>query len=323
MRLHNGNKVIGEWSGEKLTEESHVVRLIREACRLASFVEPCLLALDSYFLTVPVLNALIETERQYGGSLISIVTKAKKNAIAYEEPVRKQGKGRPPKKGVKVVLHTLFDSESKSFTRTKAKMYGKHETVEFLVKDLLWGKGLYHKLRFVLVKYDGKEAILVSTDTTLSPESIIEIYALRFKIEGSFRELKQVVAGFAYRFWSSSVPKLKRYGKNQQIDENLRAVHEPKKQAAILSAYNAIQGFAMFSIIAFGLLQIGALRFAKEINESSFRWIRTKRNITPSEATTADFMRKTIFCDFHFSHDFDIALLIRSLKPVSSFDSVA
>ncbi|MFB6367636.1 hypothetical protein ACFCP7_27045 [Paenibacillus elgii] len=37
------------------------------------------------------------------------------------------------------------------------------------------------------------------------------MYGYRFKIECTFREMKQVIGAFGYRFWSKSMPKLKRY----------------------------------------------------------------------------------------------------------------
>ena len=174
MRLHDGNKTIGQWSSDALAGQSHVVRLIQEACQIALHLEPCILALDRYFLTIPALTTLSNCEEQHGVGLVNIVTKAKKNIVAYEQPeLKSSGKGRPRKKGVAVKLQDLFATESSSFCNTNVNMYGKSEEVKFLVKDLLWGQGLYRELRFVLVKHAQRTAILVSTDTTLTPESII------------------------------------------------------------------------------------------------------------------------------------------------------
>lgn len=59
-------------------------------------------------------------------------------------------------------------------------------------------QNLYQNLSFVRVKYNSKEYILVSTDLNLAPTSIIKLYSYRFKIECTFRELKQVIGGFIY-----------------------------------------------------------------------------------------------------------------------------
>jgi hypothetical protein len=323
MRIHDGNETVGQWAGDPLSEDSHVVRVIREACRIASFIEPSILLLDRYFLTVPALQTLAAAEKEYGHSLLTIVTKAKKNAVAYEKPAAKAGRGRPAKKGQSLKLQTLFSTHEREFKQTKVNIYGKKVKVSFLCKDLLWGAGLYRELRFVLVKIDGAESILVSTDTTMSPESLIELYALRFKIESCFRELKQVVAGFAYHFWTAAMPRLNRFAGNALMRQRLDDIRDDKQKTAIVSAFKAIEGFAMFACITIGLLQMGALRFSTQINGCAFRWLRTRSNKTPSEATTADFLRKTIFSDFHFPPDLDISRFIFELQPVYPQKAVA
>ena len=180
--------------------ESHVVKMIRDACRVAMVFGHSILLLDRYFLSVPALSALAEEEQKAGHQLLSIVVRAKSNVSAYEEPVRKPGRGRPPIKGVKVKLSKLFNKCAAGFTQTTVTMYGKKETVCYLCKDLLWGKKLYRKLRFVLVKYSTTTSILVCTDLDFSPERIIRLYSYRFKIECCFREFKQVIVGFSYHF---------------------------------------------------------------------------------------------------------------------------
>lgn len=94
-------------------------------------------------------------------------------------------------------LKELFHSRAAEFQTDTVMMYGRKETAQYLCLDLLWGQGLYQELRFVLVKYKSKLSILVSTDLTLTPEDIISLYAHRFKIECTFREMKQVSLFFA------------------------------------------------------------------------------------------------------------------------------
>ena len=311
IRLHDGNSIISEWKGDELAKESQVSRMVREACAIASYIgESCRLALDRYYLTV---NAL-ETLKKFGDGMVHIVTKAKKNAVAYTHPIRKHRRGAPPKKGDTIKLSTLFSTRADDFTKTKLNIYGKMQDVEYFVIDLLWGKKLYQELRFVLVKYQGKLSILVSTDLTLSGEAVIEIYAFRFKIESAFRELKQVIAGFAYRFWSRYMPKLNRFAKNETMEQKLAAVTDEHQKAKIIDTFNAIEGFAMFAVIALGIIQMVALQFHQTIIASPLRWLRTARNDIPSEATTADFLRKSFNSTFHFSPDLCVNRFIREAQ---------
>ncbi|WP_347490226.1 hypothetical protein ABDB91_03350 [Desulfoscipio sp. XC116] len=67
---------------------------------------------------------------------------------------------------------------------------------------------MYQKLCFVLVRMGNKLSILMSTDLALAAVNIICLYSYRFKIECTFREMKQVIGVFGYSFWSKSMPKL-------------------------------------------------------------------------------------------------------------------
>ena len=223
-----------------------------------------------------------------------------------------------------VKIKDLFVSREHEFIEAVVTMYGKQESVKYYSRDLLWGEKLYQKLRFVLVVQGDTRSIFVSTDLTLTPERILKLYGYRFKIECSFREFKQVIAGFAYRFWSFSMPRLNRFAKSGY--DPLETVTDEGDKKRITGAFNAIQGFVMVASIAFGLLQICSIRFADEINAPKFRWIRSRTNETPSEATTAHFMRKTIFRTIAFRQDLPVMRFIcgRQLPTpdgTASFDS--
>jgi hypothetical protein len=313
MRLHDGNEVIGAWAGDDLARESHVVRTIREASAIVR--EKSLLLLDRYYLTEPALAALAE----HGKGLLDMVVRAKSNVAAHEPPPERTGRrGRPRIKGDRVQLNGLFETHSDDFEKIEVSVYGKIKTAQFLVRDMLWGDKL-RKLRFVLAVIDGSRIILASTDLTLQPSRIIELYALRFKIESGFRAFKQVLAGFACHFWSAAMPRLDRFVKNDEMRSRFESINDNDKKAAIVSAFKAMEGFVMFACIALGILQLVALGFNKEISSSSTRWLRTKRNALVSEATTADFLRKTIYRRFGLSDNPLIIQLIHSVQIFSDF----
>ncbi len=90
----------------------------------------------------------------------------------------------------------------------------------------------------------------------------------------------------------------------------------------ITAAFRAVQNYVSTACIALGLLQVSCLMFADEINASPLRWLRTKSNAIPSEASTADYLRKIIFKRFPFSSNFDLIRFIKQLQrvPVDSHD---
>lgn len=310
MRIHDGDAQIKRWNGQTNGGESHVVRIIREASAAAkTLCRKSILLLDRYYLSVPALSTLLDEETLAGKPLLSLVMRAKSNPAAYEEPLRKHKLGRPPLKGDKVKVKDLFTTRIQMFKEAVVTMYGKDESVLYYCCDLLWGQKLYQKLRFVLVLQGETRSIFVSTDLTLTPEQILRLYGYRFKIECSFREFKQVIAGFAYRFWSFSMPRLNRFSKSGY--DPLESVTTDTDKKRITNAFNAIQGFVIVATVAFGLLQLCALRFALEINAPNFRWLRSRTNQTPSEATTAHFMGKTIFRMIVFRLDLPILRFIR------------
>jgi hypothetical protein len=244
-----------------------------------------------------------------------VVTKAKSNATAFYPPGAYKGRGAKPKKGLSVKVADFFSTAA--FTACELNLYGKDQLVRFFSIDLLWGKGLYQPLRFVLTVFaDGTKSILVSTDLTLDPIQVIRLYCRRFKIECAFRELKQVVAGFSYHFWSKVMPKLQKFKSNDTNNENLENVTDPKQRKLIKSTVNAIEGYVQISVMALGLLQLISLLFGQEINRGAGRFMRTVSCEVPSERTVADFMRKNIYMLFRFFPDMLLTSIIRARQSV-------
>ncbi len=95
-----------------------------------------LLLLDRYFLSVPALTRLAEFNAS-GSTRLEIVTKAKKNCVSFKLPMKKAGRGRPPKKGEKVRLRDISSTNTSRFTRMELELYGKQRQVEYLCVNLL------------------------------------------------------------------------------------------------------------------------------------------------------------------------------------------
>jgi hypothetical protein len=313
MTLQDGVKTIFGWDEIPERQDSHVVETIHQASKAAVHFGSAILLLDRQYLSVPALEALDKINAD--APLMQIVTKAKSNCTAYHEPEIIPGKrGAPRKKGDSVKVFSLFGTDKGQFKSAKIPLYGKQQKLRYHVVDLLWGKKLYKKLRFVLVEYDdGNRTVLVSTDFTLDPLEIIQLYGKRFGIEVMFREMKQVVCAFGYRFWSKHMPKLKKF-KKKSAPEPIEQVKDEHSKERISLAVKAIEGFMFCAIVATGLLQLISLRFSGTDELASIRFLRTKRNNILSEATVADFLRKNFFSLLYSNQHLPICQFIIAKK---------
>jgi hypothetical protein len=201
-------------------------------------------------------------------------------------------------------------------------LYGQKQHIKHLCIDLLWGQKLYKELRFALVKQGDVRSILVCTNTAFSPEKIIRLYRYRFKIEVSFKNMKQIVHNFSYHFWTKSMPKLNRFAKKDALDP-LTSISDEHAKNKITAALKAIEGFVMLGCITLGLLQMISLKFFSTDSTNFLRWQRTRSKTVVSEAVVADFIRKSIFRVFLFFPDLPIIKFItyKQLKPLESEDS--
>ena len=184
INIQDGLQSAAGWEGSTVSTESHVVQMIENGYEAAKTFGKSIFLLDRYFLTVPALRKLNQLNAGTEGKRLELVTKAKRNCIAYEEPVVEpiRKRGRPKKKGDTVHLWKQFTEAPDSFTEAFVSIYGRNQSVRYKCMDLLWGQKLYQKLRFVLVEYDVQRSILVSTDLTLTAVQIIELYSRRFCI---------------------------------------------------------------------------------------------------------------------------------------------
>ncbi|MEI7028426.1 transposase [Paenibacillus sp. y28] len=323
MNLQDGVKTILGWHTADGDEQpSHVVQMIEQGFAAARIFGNALFLLDRYFLSVPALERLNACHNS-SATRMHLVTKAKANVMAYERPAeKKSGRGRPPKKGKAIKLKDVFATRAADFQTATVTLYGKEEALQFLCLDLLWGQGLYQELRFVLVRRGMQYSILVSTDLTLSATDIIGLYGCRFKIECTFREMKQVIGAFGYRFWSKSMPKLNRYLKKGEVHP-LEQVKDEQDQRRIHLTLQAMEGFVMCQCIAMGLLQLSALRYSGRTPTLFFRYLRTPSRTVVSEATVSAYLRQSIFRLFAQNKHLSITKIIRSKQDNADFDATS
>lgn len=318
LNLQDGVKTPFAWNGANERQESHVVQMIDQGFAAAKILGHALFLLDRYFLSVPALQRLNQ-RNQDGTTRLDLVTKAKSSCVAYEPPVQKGGRGRPRKKGARLKLKDLFSSQAPLFENVTLSLYDKEETVSYLCRDLLWGQGLYQELRFVLVVMGERQSILVSTDSSLSPETIIQLYARRFTTETTFRALKQTMGAFSYHFWSRSMPKLNRYRKKNE-PQAVEQVMKTSERKRILQTIKAVEGYMMCSCIAMGMLQMLALRFSTKTSKRYFRYLRTSSKEVVSEATMMAYLRQSIFHWFARNQHLAITQIIQEKQQTPELE---
>ena len=291
IQIHDGDSVISDWLGDESV--SHVVQMLRDGLRAAQHIGRSLFVLDRYFLTRPMLREWRAYSAEAPG-LLHIVTRAKRNCMAYERPGPYKGRGRRPIRGDAVRLRDLFVAQAESFRRARLQIYGAEKDVRFLSRTYLWGPGLYQALQFVLVEYGQTRVILVCTDLSMPAEDIITAYAYRFKIEAMFREMKQHIGGLFYHFWTSAVPRLDRY-RGKGTDDPLIQVKDRHGRRRIIKTLKAMEGYVMFSSIAMGIIQMLCLMYDGKIRVSDFRYLRTPSRQVMSEASMMEYLRRNLF----------------------------
>ena len=245
-----------------------------------------ILVADAYYASAKVITPLL-------GKGHHLVTRAKSNAVAYLLPdakVAKAGRGRPRIYGQKVRLKDMAKDDS-AFTSAPSPVYGEsHVLVRYRVLDLLW-KPVGRVVRFCIVHHPVRGTIfLLSTDTSLAPLEILQLYSYRFKIELGFRQAVHVVGAYAYHFWMAGMKPLLRNSGDQYLHRTSDAY-----RAAVRRKMRAYHVHVQLGCIAQGLLQHLAINHTAQVWLCFRSWLRTMNPaMPPSELVVAHALRSCL-----------------------------
>jgi len=259
-------------------EESRSTRIVRMALAIAqTLAQPAFLVLDAYFAVGPVFQAAAAVP-----GLLHIVTRAKKNVVAYLPPPRprRNRRGRPRQYGKKLKLMKLFDAWAKKFQTAEAEVYQTQETVRYLTLDLLW-KPVQGWLRFFLIITSRGPIILMTSDRTLHALVALQLYCRRTTIERTFDAVKNILGGMRYHFWSKYLARSSRRPTKATAPKPISS--QPAKTQNTLAA---IEKFLQIQLVVLGVLHLLACRFPQQIILHARCWLRTPCRRIPSEFVT-------------------------------------
>ncbi|MDM8537828.1 transposase [Desulfobacterales bacterium HSG17] len=257
-----------------------------------------ILVLDAFFPSGVIFNLAasvwcIETQQP----LLTLIVRAKKNCVGYHEAKKEdyKGSGRYPKYGEKVILMEHFD-HLYLFSKVTCQIYGRQETVDMAVLDLLW-KPTGELIRFVLAKTSLGPIVLMCSDLNQDPVAALELYCIRIRIEIMIDMLKNMIGAFSYRFWSKMMPKHSRKPKTNKL---LKTVPECCLDN-VKRCWEAYERFVMLGAISLGILSLIAIRYKDKIWEQFDGYLRTRSREYPSERTVRYVIARLILKNFLIS----------------------
>ena len=266
LKLHDG---IDSLALDKLTLVDKMVAVCVTYMKQGSYA-----ILDAYYASAKVLKPF----RAQGLHLITRVAISTVAQADFSANPSIRGPGRPRVWGSDVKLRELF-APINICSQAIVWLYGKRQTVYYQCFNFYWDSP-DELVLFVLTQLpNGKQIILLSSDTTLTGAQVIEAYGWRFKIEVSFRSLVQLLGSFDYRFWLRSMTKASSWPKNLVL-----ADFDADFQAKVATKVEAFERFVNLNAIALGLLQVLALELPNVVWAHFPQWFRTlPKHGLPSE----------------------------------------
>lgn len=253
---------------------------------VSPMARPALLVADAYYASGKVIRPLLKEGHQ-------LLTRVRKNAVAYREAAQPKTarRGRPKMYGEKLQLRKYFDRRE-IFTPTLSPVYGESETTIFYrTEDLLW-RPIGRLVRFVWVIHPVRgNVILMCTDCSIDPLTVIQTYGYRFKIEVGFRSAIHGIGTYAYHFWLKAMKPIRRREGKQYLHKKSDSYRKAVKRK--VEAYHR---FVQLGCIAQGLLQYLSFVHGKEVWRQFRSWLRTmKTGNPPSELVVSYALRSSLF----------------------------
>ena len=258
--------------------DSRATRLVHVAASIGLRLEVMMfLVLDAFFAVGPVFRAAAATN-----SRLHILTRAKKNAVAYQQPPppRAHRRGRRRIYGKKLKLLDLFDARPAEFHTAEQFLYQRKETVRYLVLDLIW-KPAKSLVRFILIESSRGRIILMSSDLTLEALRALSLYSARVRIESLFASVKNLLGGLAYHFRSKYLAVVSRRPTRGTHPDPVSS--RPERTANTLAA---IEKFVALHLVVLGTLQLLAASFPDAVRRHAHCWLRTPGGPLPSDFIT-------------------------------------
>lgn len=280
LQLHQGFQHLGE-SQAPLKLGEWIVQMTLDYALLQG--RPVWLVLDAYFAVGPVFQRACSVYSvAMKQPLIQVITRAKKNYVAYWPALAltdKRRPGRPRLYGDKVRLWDVFD-ETYLFRSVTLTIYGQQETVQLLAGTLLW-RPVKQRLLFVWAITSRGPIVLMCSDLAAKPETVLELYCHRTRIEILFATLKQVMGAFRFHFWSQYLP---RHSRQPVSNQQLKAP-PPQHIDKVKACWRAMEMFVFCASVATGLLQQCSLRYSDSLWQQQVLYLRTRSRALPSEKT--------------------------------------
>lgn len=268
-RIHDGIVLTNRSKKTVLNRFGDIIKEVVDAAEI-----PAIVVADAYYANAATINEVEKT----GCHLVSRVAH---NTVAHFPPNRPKirRRGRPAKKGAKVTLKSFFTSLDQSF-----------EDYRYTCQDLYW-PAAKRIIRFVVVEHATKgRAILMSSNLSLDPKTIIRLYAKRWLIECDFKSAVHEIGTFSYHFWMKDMKPTRRKTKQYLHRES----EEYRRQ--VLRKLDSYHAYVTFGCISQGLMKHLAINNPDVVWRSFKGWLRTIRDdVKPSEIVVADALRSTLW----------------------------